>query len=88
MSNYRRLFIPGGTFFFTVNLLDRRARLLTENIDALRAANGLVARDHPFETVATPEDWPHSTYHEWKKEFGRPINVPPGEWKPVHLGER
>jgi putative transposase len=53
MPNYRRLFISGGTFFFTVNLLDRRTRLLTENIDALRAAYGLVARDHPFETVAT-----------------------------------
>jgi putative transposase len=52
MPNYRRLFIPGGTFFFTVNLIDRRTKLLTENIDTLRAAYGLVARSHPFETVA------------------------------------
>jgi len=35
-----------------------------------------------------PDDWPCSSYHEWKKEFGRPINVPPEDWKPVHLGER
>jgi putative transposase len=28
--------VPGGTFFFTVNLLDRRSNLLVANIDALR----------------------------------------------------
>jgi len=38
--------------------------------------------------VAAPDDWPYSTYHEWKKEFGRPINVPPQDWSPLHLGER
>lgn len=38
--------------------------------------------------VAEPEDWPYSTFHEWKKEFGRPISVPPKEWRPLHLGER
>jgi hypothetical protein len=30
MTAYRRNFIPGGCFFFTVNLADRRLRLLTE----------------------------------------------------------
>jgi len=29
-------FIPGGTFFFTVNLLERRRRLLTDYSDDLR----------------------------------------------------
>jgi len=38
--------------------------------------------------VAAPEDWPYSTFHDWTKEYGRPINVPPDDWKPVHLGER
>ena len=38
MSKYRRNRVPGGTYFFTVNLLDRSSRLLTENIDAFRAA--------------------------------------------------
>ena len=28
MTNYRRNFIPGGSYFFTVNLADRRLRLL------------------------------------------------------------
>jgi len=38
MTNYRRNFIHGGSYFFTVNLADRRLRLLTEHIDSLRAA--------------------------------------------------
>ena len=38
MSNYRRLWVPGGTYFFTVNLLERRRRLLVEHIDLLRAS--------------------------------------------------
>jgi putative transposase len=37
MTSYRRNFIPGGCFFFTVNLADRRLRLLTES-PALRVS--------------------------------------------------
>jgi putative transposase len=36
MAQYRRSWVPGGTFFFTVNLLDRRSDLL--EIEALRVA--------------------------------------------------
>ena len=39
MSNYRRNRVPGGTYFFTVNLLERRSRLLVEYVDVLREAN-------------------------------------------------
>jgi hypothetical protein len=38
VPDYRRNRVPGGTFFFTVNLLDRRSGLLVTHIDALRAA--------------------------------------------------
>jgi putative transposase len=38
MTDYRRNFIAGGSFFFTVNLAERRLRLLTEHIDELRKA--------------------------------------------------
>jgi hypothetical protein len=48
MPNYRRAFAPGGCWFFTVNLLDRRRRLLTDNIDALRAATRRAQTRHPF----------------------------------------
>jgi len=38
MPNYRRAFVPGGCWFFTANLLDRRSNLLTDQIEALRDA--------------------------------------------------
>ena len=38
MPDYRRNRVPGGTYFFTVNLLDRNSRLLVENIELLRAS--------------------------------------------------
>jgi putative transposase len=36
MPNYRRNRVPGGTYFFTVTLRDRRSDLLVAHIDALR----------------------------------------------------
>lgn len=38
MARYRRNFIAGGTFFFTVKLANPKSRLLVEHIDLLRAA--------------------------------------------------
>jgi putative transposase len=52
MSRYRRLFVPGGTFFFTVTLADRRSDLLVREIDLFRSAYAAAGRRHPFETVA------------------------------------
>lgn len=52
MSLYRRSFIPGGTYFFTVTLADRRSQLLVEQIDRLRAVYASVHQKYPFETVA------------------------------------
>ena len=48
MTNYRRARVPGGTYFFTVNLADRRSRLLVDRIDDLRAALRHVRSRHPF----------------------------------------
>ncbi|MBY0266428.1 MAG: transposase [Burkholderiales bacterium] len=48
MPDYRRNRIPGGTYFFTVNLLDRRRRLLVEHVDELRAAVRGVRNRQPF----------------------------------------
>lgn len=45
---YRRARVPGATYFFTVNLADRRSRLLVENIDVLRATLRRVQQAHPF----------------------------------------
>lgn len=48
MPDYRRNRVPGGTYFFTVNLLERRRRLLVEHVDALRAAVRTVRDRQPF----------------------------------------
>lgn len=48
MTDYRRHRVPGGTFFFTVNLADRRSRLLTDNIAILRDAVRKVRARAPF----------------------------------------
>jgi putative transposase len=52
MPNYRRMRVEGGTYFFTVNLADRRRRLLTDRIDLLRRAVQRVRAHHPFEIDA------------------------------------
>ena len=47
--NYRRAWCPGGTYFFTVNLLERKGNLLlVDHIDLLREAVRRVKRTHPF----------------------------------------
>ena len=48
MSNYRRNYLPGGTWFFTVNLQNRQSDLLTRHIDHLRVAIQTVKRTKPF----------------------------------------
>ena len=52
MPNYRRAFAPGGCWFFTANLLDRKSRLLTEEIDTLRDATRRVRQRFPFQIDA------------------------------------
>ena len=52
MTDYRRNFIPGGSYFFTVALVERSGRLLTGNIDLLRQAVSGVKREHLFELIA------------------------------------
>jgi len=48
MPNYRRNRVPGGTYFFTVNLLERKTRLLVDHIDQLRQAVRIVREKQPF----------------------------------------
>jgi putative transposase len=48
MTAYRRSFVLGGAYFFTINLAARQSRLLVDNIRLLRAAFREVRRRHPF----------------------------------------
>lgn len=52
MPRYIRAYVPGGTFFFTVALLDRRRSLLVERIDSLREAFRQVQKQCPFQIEA------------------------------------
>ena len=48
MPRYIRAFVPGGTFFFTVTLLERHRPLLTDHIDDLRVVFADAQRRRPF----------------------------------------
>jgi putative transposase len=48
MVRYRRNFVPGGTFFFTVTVADRRSSVLVDHIVALRAAFRVTRSERPF----------------------------------------
>jgi putative transposase len=52
MVRYRRNFVRGGTYFFTVTLRDRRSFVLVEHIAELRAAFRRCRRLHAFEIEA------------------------------------
>jgi putative transposase len=92
MTDYRRNRVPGGTYFFTVNLLDRHSKLLTAHIAELRTAVRDVRARSPFHIdawVVLPEHlhclWtlPHGDtdfsgrWRDIKKTFSK--GLPPGE---------
>jgi putative transposase len=52
MPNYRRAFVPGGCWFFTVNLLERRRTLLVDHVETLRHAVTQTRKNYPFEIDA------------------------------------
>ena len=53
MPNYRRAWHPGGTYFFTVNLLERKSNdLLVRHIETLRGIIRSVKQRHPFKIHA------------------------------------
>lgn len=52
MPNYRRVWVPGATCFFTVNLLERKQALLVRHIVALREAFREARCSRPFCIVA------------------------------------
>lgn len=61
MSDYRRYFIPGGTYFFTLVAYNRRPILTTDQGRRfLRSSIQAVALERPFEVIATvllPDHW-------------------------------
>src|SRR5207249_9380403 len=53
MSDYRRAYVPGGTFFLTLVMYNRLSLLAdSRNISQLRRALVTVRQEHPFEVIA------------------------------------
>ena len=48
MMQYRRADVAGGTYFFTVNLAERKKTLLIDHFDKLRTAFNNTKQRHPF----------------------------------------
>jgi len=60
MVSYRRNHVAGGTYFFIVNLHDRRQTLLVDHAEALREIVRGVRREIPFKIdamVILPDHW-------------------------------
>ena len=84
MSNYRRAWRKGGTYFFTVNLLERYQNdLLIRHIDTLRQVVEKVRLKHPF------------TVHAWvvlPEHMHCVIELPEGDdnfsvrWRLIKIG--
>ena len=45
---YRRADVAGGTYFFTVNLAERKRTLLVDHVDVLRTVMQKVKTTHPL----------------------------------------
>ncbi len=52
MPSYIRAYVPGGTYFFTVALLERQRHLLTDHIENLRMSFRQVKTKRPFKIEA------------------------------------
>ena len=64
MPNYRRVWIPGGTYFFTVALVDRRSTLLVDRIAELRSAfrTAWIARPFTIDAIVVLPDHLHAVW--------------------------
>jgi putative transposase len=82
MPDYCRNRVPGGTFFFTVNLLDRRSDLLVTQIGVLRDAVRQTRARAPFRIDA----WvvlPDHMHCLWTLPEGDPDFA--GRWRAIKI---
>ena len=52
MVQYRRNFVPGGTYFFTLTLVDRSSSVLVDHVGILRKAFRRARHERPFNIEA------------------------------------
>jgi len=102
MVRYRRNFVPGGRYFFTVTLLDRRSGLLVQHIgelrNAFRAARAaqlftidaiVVLPDHLHTVITLPRDDTDFSgrWRRIKSDFTRAVVTAGGAGSPDARGE-
>lgn len=70
MVRYRRNFVPGATYFFTVTLADRRSSALVDHVGALRQAFRICRHERPFsiDAIVVLPDHLHAV-----------VTLPPGD---------
>ncbi len=83
MPNYRCNRVPGGTYFFTVNLLERRKNLLVDHIDELRTSirktmpfhidSWVILPDHMHCIWTLPENDNYSSVGKLSKESSQSL---------------
>jgi len=80
MVQYRRNYVAGGTYFFTVTLDDRASSALVDHIGALRSAFRAVRQERPFniDAIVILPDHLHAiwTLPDNDADF-------PGRWKRI-----
>jgi len=104
MSDYHRVKVKGGTYFFTVNLQDRSQTWLIDYVDVLRESVANVKRQRPFKihawvvlpdhmhaiwTLPKGDDNYSVRWREIKKQFTK--NIPVNEFRThvnINRGER
>ena len=80
MVNYRRNFVPGGSYFFTVTLHNRNSGLLIESIDTLRLAFRNALHKKPC-TVDAVVILPEHLHTIWTLPSGD--SDYPGRWQAI-----
>jgi putative transposase len=93
MTSYRRNFVRGGSFFFTVNLAERDLQLLTDHIDHLRSAFREIRFRHPFtiEAIVVLPDHLHTIWTLPEGDVGYPMRwrlIKSAFSRALPLGER
>jgi len=83
MTNYNRYFLPGGTYFFTVNLAERDKTLLIDRVNELRKVFAQVKDEQPFiiDAIVILPDHLHTiwTLPEGDSDF-------PNRWRKIKGG--
>jgi len=80
---YRRSYVDGGSFFFTVNLEERHQNHLTTHIETLRSSVRNVKSNHPFtiDAMVVLPDHIHAIWTLPKGDSNYPMR-----WKLIKAG--